>query len=366
MTADCNLSTFTCKACDNNCTITQMKVPGEKPTFYGSRCDKYDSTLNQARKETFFDEREKLLFREYDESSGNGPRVGIPRALLVYDYAPLLIGFLNALGVRVVLSGKTNKEIMERSAEIAYTDSCFPVKLLHGHVAALSDADYILFPCAIRLGEKDGDENQKYACPLVQASPFIVRQVLGLEKKMLIPVLDFSRGNEDVIKNLSDVAVKLGFSRASGRKSALAGLASQERFERDRAEAGERALQQLRTDRRLGVVLFSRSYMSQDSGANLGIAEKLAQLGVVPVPLDFLPLASVNPRDFSDRPYWSYESRFIAGADIVVARSAVVRTGPDQLRLWSQLLHLERSWKISWAASRWGNWRSTNTPLRRA
>ena len=55
------------QGCDNNCTITRMKVPGEKPTFYGSRCDHYDSTLNQARKETFFDEREKLLFREYDE-----------------------------------------------------------------------------------------------------------------------------------------------------------------------------------------------------------------------------------------------------------------------------------------------------------
>ena len=49
-TADCNLSTFTCKGCDNNCSITQMKVPGEKPTFYGSRCDKYDSTLESGRK----------------------------------------------------------------------------------------------------------------------------------------------------------------------------------------------------------------------------------------------------------------------------------------------------------------------------
>jgi hypothetical protein len=34
-------------------------------------------------------------------------------------------------------------------------------------VAALSQTDYILFPCAIRLGKKEGSENQKYACPLV-------------------------------------------------------------------------------------------------------------------------------------------------------------------------------------------------------
>jgi predicted CoA-substrate-specific enzyme activase len=314
--SDCNLTTFTCKSCDNNCTITQMKVPNEKPTFYGSRCDKYDSTLSQSRKETLFDERERLLFREYDENAGAGPRVGIPRALLVYDYAPLIIGFLNALGVRVAFSSKTNKEIMERSVEMAYPDSCFPVKLLHGHAAALADSDFILFPCGIRLGEKEGDENQKYACPLVQASPFIVRQVLGLEKKILIPVLDFSRGNADVISSLADVAVTIGFSKAAGRLAARAGLASQARFERDRAELGEQALQQLRAGHDLGVVLISRSYMSQDSGANLGIAEKLSQLDVVPFPLDFLPLGSVNPRDFSDRPYWAYESRFIAAADI--------------------------------------------------
>jgi predicted nucleotide-binding protein (sugar kinase/HSP70/actin superfamily) len=59
--------------------------------------------------------------------------------------------------------------------------------------------------------------------------------------------------------------------------------------------------------------------MSQDSGANLGIAEKLAQLGVVPIPLDFLPLDSVSAKKYSDRPYWLYESKHIAGADITEA-----------------------------------------------
>ena len=314
--AECDLSTFTCKSCDNNCAITQMKVPNSKPTFYGSRCDKYDSALGQARKETFFDEREKLLFREYKPAWGNGPRVGVPRALLVYDYAPLLIGFLNALDARIVLSSRSNKDIIEKSVELAYTDSCFPIKLLHGHAESLKDTDFVLFPCAIRLGAQDGNENQKYACPLVQASPFIVRQVLGLEKKLLIPIVDLSRGNDDVISNLQDIAEKMGFNRKKGRDAALAGLASQQKYERDRAELAERLLDEFRTGGKLGVVLISRSYMAQDSGANLGIAEKLAQLGVVPIPLDFLKLSSVNPRQFSDRPYWAYEGRFIAGADI--------------------------------------------------
>ena len=314
--SECTFTTFTCKGCDNNCTITRMQTGNEPPTFYGSRCDRYDSVASHAKKETFFDKREELLFREYREGSGTGPLVGIPRALLLYDYAPLLIGFLNALDVRCVLSGQTNKEITERAIELSYTDSCFPLKLLHGHAAKLGDVDYILYPCAIRLGEKDGDENQKYSCPLVQASPFIIRSVLGFGERLLIPILDFSHGNADVIKNLADVAVKMGFSRSRGRKAALAAIASQDRFEADQAAIGRKLLEELHRGEQLGVVLFARSYMAQDSGANLGIAEKLAQLGVVPVPLDFLPLASVNPRKYSDRPYWFYESKYIAGADI--------------------------------------------------
>jgi predicted CoA-substrate-specific enzyme activase len=314
--AGCDLTTFTCKGCDNNCAITQMKVPGEKPTFYGSRCDKYDSTLSQARKETLFDEREKLLFREYREGSGSGLSVGLPRALLIYDYAPLLIGFLNDLGVKVVLSSKTNKEIMEKSIEAAYPDSCFPIKLLHGHVHSLRNNDFIVFPCAIRLGEQEGNENQKYACPLVQASPFIVRNVLGLEDKLLIPIIDFSQGADEVIQNLTRIAVKMGFDKKIGTRAALAGLVSQQKFEKDKTELGVELLQKVRDGNKLGVVLIARSYMSQDSGANLGIAEKLAQLDVVPIPLDFLPLTSVNPRSYSDRPYWAYESKFISAGEI--------------------------------------------------
>jgi predicted CoA-substrate-specific enzyme activase len=318
---ECKLTTFVCKGCDNNCTITRMEMPSEEPSFYGSRCDKYDAIASHAKKETFFDKREQLLFREYKKDSGTGPKVGIPRALLVYDYAPLIIGFLNALDARVVLSSQTNNAIMEQAIELSYTDSCFPMKLLHGHAAMLKDVDYVLYPCAIRLGRKDGDESQKYSCPLVQASPFIIRNVLGFGERLLIPIIDFSRGDADVINNLADIAAKTGFSRKKGQEAARAGIESQRRFEADQAVMGRELLRQLRQSGQLGVVLFARSYMSQDAGANLGIAEKLAQLGVVPIPLDFLPLKSVNAKDYSDRPYWFYENKYIAGADITVSDS---------------------------------------------
>ena len=314
--SECVLSTFTCKACEDNCTITQMRMPNEKSTFYGSRCDRYDSQLNKGRIETSFDERGKLLFQEHKEDSGIGSSVGIPRALLMYDYAPLIIGFLNALNVRIVLSGQTTKEIIQQAVQLSHTDSCFPLKLLHGHAAKLDDLDYILFPCAIRLGKGDGNENQKYACPLIQASPFIIRQALNLGERLVIPTIDFIQGSADTINSLADAAVKMGFSRSRGKKAAMAGTKAQQRYEENRAALGRNLLKQLHESDQLGVVIFARSYMSQDSGANLGIAEILAKLGVVPIPLDYLPLDTVDPKEYSDRPYWFYESKHIAAAAI--------------------------------------------------
>ena len=317
--ADYELKTFTCHRCDNNCTISRLQLPGESATFYGSRCDFYDSTVSHEKRYTAFDERERLLFHQYTEGCGIKPKVGIPRALMTYDYAPLLLAFLNTLGAKAILSPKTNKQIIEESAKLSYPDSCFPIKLLHGHAESLQDADYILSPCPLRLGRQEGEENQKYACPLVQASPFLIRQALNLSEKILIPFIDLSVSDNDVLDSFTKTAINMGFDKHEGKEAALAGLAAQRNFERAREEYGRQLLQQIHENNQIGVVIFARAYMAQDSGANLGIADKLSQLGVVPIPLDFLPLSSVNPQDYSDRPYWMYESKQIAGAAITVS-----------------------------------------------
>ncbi len=314
---DCELTSFTCKHCDNNCAITRMKLADGGSTYYGSRCDRYDGEVSAKKRTTYFDARADILFAEYREGAGQGLTVGVPRSLQVYDFAPLLLGFLNELGVKTLLSGTTNQEIVEQAVELGYTDSCLPIKLLYGHIASIIDrCDYILYPCSIRMARQDGNENQKYSCPLVQASPYILRAAFGLGERLLVPILDFSRGDTEVIGNLAETARALGFTRDQGRAAALAGLAAQRRFEAARLKLGEKILSELKESGRPGVVIFARSYMSQDPGANMGVAEKLAQLGAEAIPLDCLPLESVNPRTVSDRPYWLYESKFIAGATI--------------------------------------------------
>jgi predicted nucleotide-binding protein (sugar kinase/HSP70/actin superfamily) len=141
--------------------------------------------------------------------------------------------------------------------------------------------------------------------------------VLDLGKRIITPVIDFSQGDAAVLESFTDAAVKMGFNRAQGREAAVVALTAQRRFESDVALLGAERLKNLRESGKTGVVIISRSYMSQDPGANLGIAEKLTQLGVIPIPVDFLPLATASPGRYSDRPYWSYESKFIAAASLV-------------------------------------------------
>jgi predicted CoA-substrate-specific enzyme activase len=371
--ASYKLTNFTCRRCENNCAISSMVTDGGARLFYGSRCDLFDSKTTgigaagierdkeagrdggaEARggshpralpaaeraegwsegemvgaqrpeprtqnRLTPFDERERLLFRSYDPSLGTGPMVGVPRALMALDLAPLLTGFLNALGVKVRYSAPTNQRVIEKSLEMAYTDSCFPVKLLHGHVAELVEAgaEFILVPNAIRMGPKNGDEDQRYACPLVQAAPYIVRSVFGLGDRLLDPVIDLSRGDGLVIRSFSEIARRLGFSLQKGASAARAALAEQRRFEAELLAAGNRVLSELEANpEAIGVVLMARAYNAQDAGANLGMAQELKKLGVIPIPLDYLPLDRVDVRQISDRPYWNYERKLLAAAKLV-------------------------------------------------
>ena len=62
--------------------------------------------------------------------------MGIPRALLYYEYYPLWKTF-EELGAEVVLSAKTNKKIIESGLTYCVNEACLPVKIFHGAVSDL-------------------------------------------------------------------------------------------------------------------------------------------------------------------------------------------------------------------------------------
>ena len=81
-------------------------------------------------------------------------RVGIPRALVYYEYYPLWRRFLQVLDMEVVLSPPTTRALMTAGLQRMVAETCLPVKVYAGHVSYLRDqgVDYVLVP-AIRATE---------------------------------------------------------------------------------------------------------------------------------------------------------------------------------------------------------------------
>ncbi|MBI2338143.1 hypothetical protein HYU95_03070 [Candidatus Daviesbacteria bacterium] len=329
-TAEIKLNYFNCNGCEQFCSISVLNGEKGRRRFYGSRCDRYDAEevggKKRERPATPFTTREELLFEGYNPEKGdkNKPIIGIPRALMAYDLAPMITGFLNALGLRIRYTSATTKRNIEDGISRGNTDSCFPLKLLHGHVEELlrgkgeEKVSYVLIPSPVHMGKKEYEGDERFACPLVQAAPSIIKSVYKLGDRLLDPVIDFSRGDEVVIESLIDIAKRLGFNEKEGKEAAMAGLVEQREFENKLQERGKKLIDELADDPdAIGVVLLSRAYNAQDSGANLGMTDELAKLGVNPIPMDYLPLDTIDIRDITRRPYWNYERRILAASKII-------------------------------------------------
>jgi len=77
-------------------------------------------------------------------------KVGIPRALLYYQYYPMWKTFFETLGAEVIVSPPTTQVTLSAGASRVVADTCLPVKVFVGHALSLiGKCDYIFIP-AIR------------------------------------------------------------------------------------------------------------------------------------------------------------------------------------------------------------------------
>jgi predicted nucleotide-binding protein (sugar kinase/HSP70/actin superfamily) len=80
-------------------------------------------------------------------------KIGIPRALLYYEYGQLWEGFFASLGQECVISPETTKEIVELGQSCAVDESCLSSKIYLGYLAALkSRCDAVFVPRIAHMG----------------------------------------------------------------------------------------------------------------------------------------------------------------------------------------------------------------------
>ncbi len=119
-------------------------------------------------------------------------RIGLPRALLYYRYGKFWEEFLKGLGAEVVVSKKTDEELLNKGVSCVSSEVCLPIKIVAGHFLELADrVDAIFFPRIVWLGDK------LYACPKMIGIVDIARMLIGNRVRLITPAIkgDFTRAH---------------------------------------------------------------------------------------------------------------------------------------------------------------------------
>ena len=313
---------FECQDCPNLCEVRRVTIAGERPLHYGSRCGKYDeekSVSLGSHLPRLFQERERLLTGSYARSEPYEPlgkTLGIPRMSHYFELFPFWKAFFTELGFHVVTSGKTNRRVLRDGLEHVVAETCFPIKAAHGHVLELlrRGVDYLFLPCVVNMRPQSEGVRRSYSCPYVQSAPFILDAALGLDDydaQVLRPIIHMERGPGEVERALRRLAADLGIGRRPARHALEAAWNAQRRFYKAIEDRGREVLDALAPDD-IAVVIVSRPYNGCDDGLNLGLPEKLRDMGVLAIPPDFISLHDSDiGRDYPDM-YWRYGQQILA------------------------------------------------------
>jgi predicted CoA-substrate-specific enzyme activase len=326
-------SSFICRGCANQCEIRKITFGKEKPLFYGARCEKWekgDSAKHRgADLPELFKEREDFLLEEL-ERRGMGDKttqlssdriIGIPRVLHFHELLPFWTAFFDELGFGVVLSETTNPRLIYRSVENVVAETCFPVKVVHGHILDLMDKDVrqIFLPSIINMPREHPDHGENYYCPLSQGLPYIARSAISChpeQVRFLEPYFHFQHEPRHLQREIIRFGKELGAKPSEVKKALTAAWTAQHAFEGRCRRRGQEILESLTGDSR-AVVILSRPYNGCDSGLNLGLPKKLRDMGVLAIPQDFLDLERSPSMPELSGMYWKSGQRILAAAELV-------------------------------------------------
>lgn len=253
--------------------------------------------------------------------------IGLPRALLYYKYETLWKTFFNELGLNIMISPQTNKEILENGKKLLVDEACLSLKIYMGHVNYLVDkVDYILVPRIVSL-----EKNMKL-CTNFSALYDIVRNTFDIN------ILNY---NIDLDKNISEedafikMGIQLGFSKSLSKNAYL--NAKKEEYKTKKIDY---LLQKNKLNKdKKKILLVAHPYNLRDNYLGKVIIDIVRELNVDVIYADiFDPDCDKKLyKNISPRLYWTYNQELLNSIELyknnvdgIILMSAFP-CGPDSL-----------------------------------
>jgi len=234
-------------------------------------------------------------------------RVGIPRVLNIYTYAPLFNAYLESLGVEpenIIYSDYTSPELYRAGASRGAIDPCFPAKIGISHVYNLIQEKHrkkplnvLFFPMYDVLHSPLVNLAGTNACPTVTATPETVKAAFTKENdvfaehkvRYLDPILNFADRKLFAYQMLQAWQPILGLSEEENDRAVELGFQALKDYEMRIRKRARQVLDQLEGEDRIGIVMLGRPY-HHDPGLNHEILEEFQKLGYPIFSQNTLPL----------------------------------------------------------------------------
>jgi predicted CoA-substrate-specific enzyme activase len=234
-------------------------------------------------------------------------RIGIPRVLNIYTYAPLFNAYFESLGVQpenIVYSDYTSSELYRAGASRGAIDPCFPAKIGISHVYNLIQEKHrkkplnvIFFPMYDVLHSPLVKLTGSNACPTVTATPETVKAAFTKENdvfaehnvKYIDPVLNFADRKLFAYQMLQAWQGVLGLSQEENDRAIESGFNALKDYETSIRRRARAVIDQLEREDRIGIVMLGRPY-HHDPGLNHEILDEFQKLGYPIFSQNTLPL----------------------------------------------------------------------------
>ncbi|GMA97262.1 acyl-CoA dehydratase activase [Pelosinus sp. IPA-1] len=267
-------------------------------------------------------EMEKLFLKGYTGNIDSAKlTIGIPRVLFLHKLFPMFHEVFKTLGFNVILSKATDEEIVALSQEYSLDETCYPIKLINGHVASLLNqgVDYIFLPSLYTMKHDVSKTREDYACVYMQTTSKIVSHVMDLEKKgvkLLSPALSFKFGKAYMLKTLLGMGKELGKNKAQMAFAVMKGMTRLQEYSRDVEVLSQELVQSLQ-DEEKAFVIMTRTYNVADPILNMKIPQKLREMGYKVLTLANIPAFDYDVSEDHPNMYWPFGQHILAGAKIV-------------------------------------------------
>jgi predicted nucleotide-binding protein (sugar kinase/HSP70/actin superfamily) len=276
-------------------------------------------------------------------------KVGIPRALLYYQYFPAWKVFFEALDAEVIVSSPTNKAILTAGNSRAVAETCLPVKLFFGHVISLiADCDYMFVPAMRSLG------NKAYYCSKFIGLPDMTRALVPECPPILDPEIDLNKGRRSLDSAIYSLGHHFSPDKSNIRKAAEQAKAAHLAFRKEMSDSKVTPIQVLHRMREgkeephpdppaspvLSVAVIGHQYVVYDDYMSHRLISRLQAMGVrVSTPeMAAQEALDIAAKKLGGTPHWSFEADIIGAgghylhADVDgIISVAVFGCGPDSM-----------------------------------